>query len=125
MLTDRSLYRPGQTVRIKGLVRTVRADGSEHGALHVPAGKSVHWTVTGSESEEPAAQGDAVVDPEGGWEAQWAVATNAKLGDYRLACTIKGTEKPAPKKGDDADEADEDDADASGNGSTTLRVQDY
>ncbi len=124
VLTDRSLYRPGQTVRIKGLARTVKADGSEHGALHVPAGKSVHWTVTHTEGAEPVAQGDATVDPEGGWEAEWAVATNAKLGDYRLACTLKGAEKPAPKKGDDADETD-DAADASGNGATTLRVQDY
>ena len=33
VLTDRSLYRPGQTVRIKGLARTVKADGSEHGTL--------------------------------------------------------------------------------------------
>ena len=124
MLTDRSLYRPGQTVRIKGLVRTVRADGSEHGTLHVPAGKSVHWTVANTESAEPAMQGDAIVDPEGGWEAEWAIATNAKLGDYRLACMIKGVKKSASKQGGDADETDEEAQGIIG-GFTTLRVQDY
>ena len=116
VLTDRSLYRPGQTVRIKGLVRTVKADGSEHGILHVPVGKAVHWIVTGGGSEEPAAQGDVTVDPEGGWEAQWEISRQAKLGDYRLNCVLKG----AGNSGD----AD-DDSVAATDDATTVRVQDY
>ena len=121
-LTDRSLYRPGQTVRIKGLARTVKADGSEHGALHVPAGQSVHWSITPAEQDEPAAQGDAGVDAEGGWEAQWAIPAGAKLGDYQLNGTLKRAEKAAKKTDDDTDDPS---GGQEGNSATVLHIQDY
>ena len=126
LVTDRSLYRPGQTARIKGLMRTGRADGGGGGRLRVPAGKEVDWTITSGEGDQVAAQGSATVDAEGGWEAQWAIPTGTKLGDYYLQCQLKGAEKEAKAKGDNGDEEAEDGgAGGGGDASTILHVQDY
>ena len=130
VLTDRSLYRPGQTVRIKGLVRTVKADGSEHGTLHVPAGQE--RALDGhrhSENAEPAAQGDVIVDPGRGLgSGTWAISTGAKLGDYRLYLHAQwAQEKPSAEEGRRRGWDNDDDSDASGHGVsiTSIRVQDY
>ena len=113
LLTDRSLYRPGQTVRMKGLVRTAPADGSGNGKLSLPAGEMVHWSVSRDEGGDPVAQGDAAVDDEGGWEASWPISTGAKLGDYRAVGTLKVPGQPDGNGGDEI------------NGAASLHVQDY
>lgn len=118
LLTDRSLYRPGQTAKIKGLARTVNADGSENGRLHVPAGETVHWSITPSESEEPVAQGDVSVDEQGGWETEWAIPANAKLGEYRLSCALlQPGDATQKKRGVDPDPGELN--------VTYLHIQDY
>ena len=117
VITDRSLYRPGHTVRIKGIVRTTRADKSEHGKLHIPAGQSVHWSISKSSEGESVIQGDTEVDEDGGWEAKWDIPAGAKLGDYHLTSALKRESKPADDGSDDDN--------GSSNGSAELHVQDY
>ncbi len=117
IVTDRSLYRPGQTVRIKGLARLADpalTPGRAETGLVVPSGRTIAWRVRGGDKDEDVAEGKATVDAEGGWEAQWAISPDAKLGDYRLTCALEGS-----GDGDDADGHD------SGLASVYLHVQDY
>ncbi len=116
VFTDRSLYRPGQTVRIKGLVRTVEADGSEHGKLHIPAGQAVHWKIVNNDHAYGIVQGDATADAEGGWDAQWAIPIGTKLGDYYLECASEQARAQAENSAG---------IDIPDQGETTLHIQDY
>ncbi len=84
-LTDRNLYRPGQTVKIKGFTRHADSIGRIY---DIPAGKPVLWRVTSSGS--PVAEGNAVVGAEGGWEGEWEIPATAKLGEHSLEVTVGG-----------------------------------
>ncbi len=87
VFTDRNLYRPGHTVKIKGLARIA----DRLGALRaIPAGAAVEWKITTEYQAERLAGGTTTVSPEGGWEAEWVVPANFKLGGYRLTCHVAG-----------------------------------
>ncbi len=90
ILTDRPLYRPGHTVKIKGLARTVerQADGNEQ--LVIPAGKKLEWRITRGYSSELAVEGETFVNADGGWEAEWIVPEGAKLGRHSVHCSVGG-----------------------------------
>ncbi len=111
VLTDRSLYRPGHTVHVKGLVRFADAKGGD-GALRVPAGRTVRWTITPESGNEPAAGGETTLDAEGGWEAEWAIATGARLGGYQVTCVLVSQDAADGPRG-------------TGVASTSVQVQDY
>ena len=127
VLTDRSLYRPGQTIHIKGLIRladTADGDGGDK-PLRVPAGRKVTWSATRSESEEPLAGGETTLDAEGGWSADWALPADLKLAEYAIDCTLGGDKtKDDAKQTDTADDTDQDDGSDTIQ-AATVRVQDY
>src|SRR6185437_3558138 len=64
IITDRNLYRPGQTVKMKGLVRDVI-----DAALTIPDPTEVHWNVTEAYGSRVMAEGNTTLSPYGGWEA--------------------------------------------------------
>jgi uncharacterized protein YfaS (alpha-2-macroglobulin family) len=86
IVTDRNLYRPGQTVKMKGLARDVTA----FGGLMIPPGASVHWNITESDGSRVVGEGDKTLSSYGGWEAEWKIPDAAKLGSYELRCLIAG-----------------------------------
>lgn len=65
-LTDRPLYRPGQSVQFKGFVRE-----EQGGALKIPAARKVKWTIERVYANEVLASGETKVDAEGGWNGTW------------------------------------------------------
>jgi len=81
IITDRNLYRPGQTVKMKGIVRTRRG-----GELAVPPAGNVHWTVTQNGGDRVIAENNSTLTPLGGWEAAWDIPEKAKLGQYDIQC---------------------------------------
>jgi uncharacterized protein YfaS (alpha-2-macroglobulin family) len=83
IITDRNLYRPGQVVKMKGMMR----DATQT-ALAIPAAHDVHWEVTEGEGERVTREGHATLSDDGGWEATWDVPANARTGHYLLRCNI-------------------------------------
>jgi uncharacterized protein YfaS (alpha-2-macroglobulin family) len=86
IVTDRNLYRPGQTVKMKGLARDVTASRG----LVIPIGAAVHWSITESYGNRVVGEGDTTLSSYGGWEAEWNVPEKAKLGSYEVRCSVGG-----------------------------------
>ena len=86
IITDRNLYRPGQTLKMKGLVRDV----TQFSGLMIPFGAGVHWSVTESDGSRVVGEGDTTLSPYGGWEGEWSVPEKAKLGSYEIRCSVAG-----------------------------------
>ena len=85
IVTDRNLYRPGQTVKMKGIVRDNASSG-----LMIPSGANVEWQVVEGDGGRIAGKGNALLSPYGGWDAEWSVPEKAKLGDYLVNCQADG-----------------------------------
>ncbi len=83
IITDRNLYRPGQIVKIKGIVRD--ANGTN---LTIPASSAVSWQVAAGDEKRVVKEGAAVLSPEGSWETSWEVPEKAKTGHYQIHCKI-------------------------------------
>jgi uncharacterized protein YfaS (alpha-2-macroglobulin family) len=86
IITDRNLYRPGQTVKMKGLVRDV----SLFSGLMIPFGAEADWEITEGDGSRVVGQGDITLSPFGGWEAEWNIPEKAKLGSYEIRCRVGG-----------------------------------
>ena len=86
IVTDRNLYRPGQTVKMKGLARDV----SVFSGLMIPFGADVRWSVTEGDGSRVVGEGDTTLSAYGGWEAEWKVPDKAKLGSYEIRCRVAG-----------------------------------
>jgi uncharacterized protein YfaS (alpha-2-macroglobulin family) len=82
VFTDRPLYRPGQKVSFKGMVRE-----ESGGLLKIPAGQPVKWTIERNYNEA-LASGQAKVDAEGGWNASWTPPEDGPLGYFSIKTTI-------------------------------------
>jgi uncharacterized protein YfaS (alpha-2-macroglobulin family) len=87
IITDRNLYRPGQVVKIKGMMR----DTAENG-LAIPAAHGVRWEVAEGKRDHVVHEGEATLSDDGGWEAAWEVPNKAPTGHYQLNCKI-GTDE--------------------------------
>ncbi|PYJ92251.1 MAG: hypothetical protein DME62_13530 [Verrucomicrobia bacterium] len=85
IITDRNLYRPGQTVKMKALVRDVN-----DGVLTIPAAGEVHWDITEADGSRVVGEGNANLSPYGGWEGEWNVPEKIKLGIYEIRCRLAG-----------------------------------
>jgi hypothetical protein len=86
IVTDRNLYRPGQTVKMKGLARDVTAAKG----LTIPVRAAVHWSISESYGNRVLGEGDTTLSAYGGWEAEWNVPEKAKLGSYDVRCSVGG-----------------------------------
>jgi len=88
LYTDRSIYRPGQTVYFRGLVRA-----DDDGAFSVPQGLSVPVTIYDS-------QGRKIFDKKvtlnefGAFDGQLALAEEAATGYYRIDAQLKDPARP-------------------------------
>ncbi|MGY8689862.1 MAG: MG2 domain-containing protein, partial [Verrucomicrobiales bacterium] len=79
---DRSLYRPGDPVHVKGTVRL-----QDESRLLIPSG-DVSWNVIQGYSGPTLASGDSSIDAFGGWEMTWTPPKTAKLGSYNVRYTV-------------------------------------
>jgi uncharacterized protein YfaS (alpha-2-macroglobulin family) len=86
IVTDRNLYRPGHTVKMKGLARDVTVSRG----LTIPSGVTVHWSINESYGSRVVGEGDTTLSAYGGWEAEWNVPEKAKLGSYEIRCAVGG-----------------------------------
>jgi len=87
IFTDRNLYRPGHTVKFKGITRVRTGDGIDE--LEVRGGLELNWKITAGGSRI-VASGSTKLDEVGGWEGEWNVPTSSKLGSYAIHCSIPG-----------------------------------
>jgi uncharacterized protein YfaS (alpha-2-macroglobulin family) len=83
IITDRNLYRPGQVVKMKGMVRNITESG-----LAVPDAAEAQWRVTQSDGDRVVGEGKATLSRDGGWEAEWNVPEKSKLGRLEIHCKI-------------------------------------
>ena len=77
IVTDRNLYRPGETVKFKGLIRRDQGD-----RLSIPTGETVQWSITSGGGAD-VSQGQAVVSATGSWQGEWDVP-RSMLGGFEL-----------------------------------------
>ena len=83
IIADRNLYRPGQLVKMKGMMRINTAGG-----LAIPAATDVHWRVIESYGDRIVGEGTATLSAHGGWEAEWNVPEKIKLGSYEIRAQV-------------------------------------
>ncbi len=82
--SDRGLYRPGEAVHFKGLVREVGTKGPT-----LPSGKRVDVEVTDSRNQV-VKTAKAKLSAFGGFAFDMDLSSEAVLGDYFVAATIEG-----------------------------------
>jgi uncharacterized protein YfaS (alpha-2-macroglobulin family) len=97
LFSDRGIYRPGETLRAKGIVREVR-----DGRLEIPAADTpVAWELVRLSKDEPVLTGETTLTATGSWEAEIALPANLPTGHYELRalgarCEVKLDEFRAP-----------------------------
>ncbi|CAN5661561.1 hypothetical protein BH09VER1_BH09VER1_00640 [soil metagenome] len=77
--TDRPLYRPGQAIQFKGIVRE-----EKDGALKIPAGSVVKWKIETAYGSDVLASGESKVNAQGGWNAAWTPPEEGPVGEFSL-----------------------------------------
>ncbi len=85
VLADRNLYRPGQSAKFKGFRRNW-----ENGKLCNAPGKAIGWRITEGYRGRAIASGNTITDAFSGWEAEWSIPEEIKLGSYYLHTTFCG-----------------------------------
>ncbi|HEY7373942.1 MAG TPA: MG2 domain-containing protein [Polyangia bacterium] len=81
--TDRGLYRPGDTVRVKGLARVMKL-GS---ALRVPASRKAHVVVRDPRGEQ-LLEKNVPLSRFGGFAVDVPIGEGARVGDYRVEASL-------------------------------------
>ena len=84
ILTDRPLYRPGQELKIHGLVR----ERTKNNGLRVPSGEIIQWEIRKAWQSDVVASGSATVTPAGGWNAEWTAPASGALGEFRVRAKL-------------------------------------
>jgi uncharacterized protein YfaS (alpha-2-macroglobulin family) len=79
VFTDRGIYRPGDTVHVKGILRQ-----QEAGELRTPAGAKVHVKVNDPESNEIASR-EVTLTKYGTFTLDAAVPRESKLGNFSVS----------------------------------------
>ncbi len=85
IITDRNLYRPGQVVKMKGIVRNITDAG-----LTIPEHPRVGWRVTEGDEDRVVGEGAVSLSSYGGWEAEWNIPEKSKIGHFEIRCQIAG-----------------------------------
>jgi uncharacterized protein YfaS (alpha-2-macroglobulin family) len=91
IVTDRNVYRPGETVMLKGFVRELK-----NGTRSIPANTTTDLTVTKSFGSDsiPLYQANPTVSGSGSWETTWQIPSTAfgnyyiKAGDAEVRITV-------------------------------------
>jgi alpha-2-macroglobulin len=92
-LTDRPLYRPGQSIQFKGFVRE-----DHSGTLKIPLRRALKWTIERAYASEVLASGEAQLDAEGGWNGTWTPPTDSPIGEFVLKAVIGGQSATPPAR---------------------------
>ena len=79
IIADRNLYRPGTSAKFKGFLRH-----QEEGKLCNAPGEQIKWRVTEGYRGREIATGNTITDEFGGWEAEWKIPGEIKLGSYYM-----------------------------------------
>ena len=87
IFSDRNLYRPGSSAKFKGMVRLSEAE-ELISAVNVP----VSWKISEGYSGKTVIEGTTRTDEFGGWEAEWKIPKDVKIGSYRLSTNGYGME---------------------------------
>ncbi len=87
VVADRPLYRPGEEVHFKGLVRR-----NDQGHLRLPAGAKIEWEIKNTDRNERVASGVADVNSYGGWDAAWTTPAQGRLGEFGIGAKIDGAD---------------------------------
>jgi len=86
VIDDRQIYRPGETMHVKGWVR--RANLSSDGSLAaIASGTAVHYTINDSYGNE-VAKGDTTLGALGGFDLTVVVPETANVGPATLNLTL-------------------------------------
>ncbi|RYE92259.1 MAG: hypothetical protein EOO75_07105, partial [Myxococcales bacterium] len=100
LFAERGVYRPGDTVRLKGVARQGTSKG-----MSTPAGRTARVTVRGPEGDT-VSEFDAPLSSFGSFAHDVALPPGSKLGSYRVQATLDP--RPArPAGGDEHDGEDE------------------
>ncbi|MBK8475097.1 MAG: hypothetical protein IPL39_01970 [Opitutaceae bacterium] len=97
LFSDRGIYRPGETLKAKGIVRQVR-----DGRLTLPeVGTAVPWQLARTSQGEAVAAGETALSAAGSWETEIALPASLPVGHYVLralgtSCWVKIDEFRAP-----------------------------
>jgi uncharacterized protein YfaS (alpha-2-macroglobulin family) len=81
--TDRGLYRPGDTVHVRGLARAMKLGG----ALHVPSARKVRVSVRDPRGQELLAK-NVALSRYGGFALDVPIGEAGALGDYRIEAAL-------------------------------------
>jgi len=94
LFTDRSPYRPGETVHLKGVLR-VEDTRPTGGVEPLPPGvKQVRYSVTGPRGHKLVEETRASLSPSGAFAVEVAVPEGADLGAYSVYVTPVGGDLP-------------------------------
>ena len=83
LITDRNLYRPGEEVKMKGILRDETSSG-----LALPPAGTVHWQIFQGDADKAIGEGTCPLSAEGAFEASWPIPASAALGECTLKCTL-------------------------------------
>jgi uncharacterized protein YfaS (alpha-2-macroglobulin family) len=83
--SDRGLYRPGDTVHLRGLVRSIDLAGK----MRVPKGKKAHLVVENPKGKVLLEE-DVAVSAFGGFHRDLVIEDESMLGDYRVRGSVMG-----------------------------------
>jgi uncharacterized protein YfaS (alpha-2-macroglobulin family) len=84
LFTERGVYKPGETVKVKGLFRQPLAKGTR-----TPAGRTVHLSATDGQGENVFSE-DAKLDAYGGFALDVPMPATSHLGNAQLRADIDG-----------------------------------
>ncbi|MFZ4598432.1 MAG: alpha-2-macroglobulin family protein [Terrimicrobiaceae bacterium] len=90
VFSDRPLYRPGDDVFFKGILR--EQSGSD---LTIRENTPVTWEIV-SESGESIASGSAKSDAGGGWDGKWTSPAAARLGAFQIRAKVGDRDAALP-----------------------------
>ena len=88
VVDDRGIYRPGETVRVKGWVRSMTLTGETQLEQADPE-STVSWTVFGPRGNELAV-GDSAVSPLSGFDLEFDIPEGSNLGGALIEFNLRG-----------------------------------
>jgi hypothetical protein len=120
LFTERGLYRPSDTVKLKGVARLAVSRG-----LSTPAGQKVALRVAGPDGETVSETED-VLSAFGTFSRAITLPPGSKLGSYSVVATLGGKQevKKKPLRDEDGD-GENDDSDRREAWSTSFTVAEY
>ena len=90
LFSDRGVYRPGESVRLKGIVRN-RPAGNPGQKMELPKKRiDFQWTISGGPDGEDVAKGQGKTTAQGGYEIFWQIPAELEPGSYYYEDDIGG-----------------------------------